>query len=146
MSPIRQPQLFPVNNPSCLKLYNRSCKVKFMDTLGKRLKFARERLRPKVSQKALGACVNLSQQMIAKLESDQSEETSAIVRIATELGVRPQWLETGEGPMTEQEPPSAARAVLQEIEQRTLTHELGEAELALILDLVKRISSPRNEE
>lgn len=72
-----------------------------MDTLGKRLKFARERLRPKVSQKALGACVNLSQQMIAKLESDQSEETSAIVRIATELGVRPQWLETGEGPMTE---------------------------------------------
>ncbi len=117
-----------------------------MDTLGKRLKFARERWRPKISQKALGERVGLSQQMIAKLESDQSEETSAIVRIATALEVRPQWLEAGEGPMTEQGSPPAARAVIREIEQRTLTHQLGDGELALILDLVKRISSPRPRE
>ena len=101
MPTITQPELFFVNNPSCLKPYNQGCKVMSMNTLGKRLEFARKRLRPKVSQKALGERVGLSQQMIGKLENDQSEETAAIVRIATELEVRPEWLETGQGPMAE---------------------------------------------
>lgn len=117
-----------------------------MNTLGKRLKFARERLFPKVSQKTLGERVGRSQQMIGKLENDQSEETAAIVRIATELGIRPEWLETGQGLMTGEASPRAARDVIQEIERRTITHELGEAELSLILDLVKRISSPPRKE
>ncbi|MBZ4194176.1 MAG: helix-turn-helix domain-containing protein [Candidatus Contendobacter sp.] len=146
MPTITQPELFFVNNFSCLKPYNRGCKVMVMNTLGKRLKFARERLFPKVSQKTLGERVGRSQQMIGKLENDQSEETAAIVRIATELGIRPEWLETGQGLMTGEASPRAARDVIQEIERRTITHELGEAELSLILDLVKRISSPPRKE
>ena len=114
-------------------------------TLGDRI---RERRKAKGwSQSQLSEESGISQQMLSKLERGVAFGTTEIVSLACALKVIPRWLESGEGSMTGQEElPPTARMVIKEIELRTSTHELGEYELALLLNLVKSISSPRKEE
>lgn len=72
-----------------------------MNTMGKRIKFAREHaLSGWMSQRALGEKVGTSQQNIAKLEKDGSQETAYLIRIAIATGYRAEWLETGKEPKT----------------------------------------------
>ena len=99
-----------------------------------------------IKQDELAKAAELTQPAIFKLLAGKTKRTTRLAEIAKALGVRPQWLATGEGPMQEMGSTLEARAVIEEIEQRTRTHELGSAELILILDLVKRISSPQKKE
>ncbi len=132
-----------VNNFKFLTCDNQGYKLVFMN-MADRIK--QRMLELDIKQEELGKAAGLTQPAIFKLLSGKTQRTTRLAEIAKALKVRPEWLATGEGPMTEQGPPPTARDVIHEIEQRTLTHELGESELALILDLVKRISSPRNKE
>ena len=115
-----------VNNFKFLTNDNQGYKLVFMN-MADRIKQRMQKLG--ITQDELAKQAELTQPAIFKLLAGKT------------LEVRPQWLATGEGPMVEEGPP-AARDVIHEIERRTLSHELGESELALILDLVKRISLP----
>lgn len=82
-----------------------------MTTLASRLKFAR--IRAELTQPQLSECTGkggVSQQMISKLERGEATETAGIVKLAIALGVRPEWLAEGKGPMlqaeSDQEPSS----------------------------------------
>ena len=69
-----------------------------METLGKRLKTARESAgmtQPELADKA-----GMSQQMISKIERDESTSSPHVVKLARILGVRAEWLGEGVGPMT----------------------------------------------
>lgn len=65
--------------------------------IGERIRSARQAA--KLTQKQLGEAVGVSQQTIQKMESGHQETTGYAVQIATALGVRPEWLATGEEPM-----------------------------------------------
>ncbi len=99
-----------------------------------------------MSQEVLAKKVGLTQPAIFKLLSGKTKRTTRFAEIAAALGVRPEWLATGQGPMTADGPSPATREVIQEIERRARNQELGTMELELILNLVKRISSPRKED
>ena len=68
-----------------------------METLGKRVKSARDELG--YSQKKLGQLVNVTQQNIAKIERDKAKGTYLIAPLAKVLMVNADWLLTGQGPM-----------------------------------------------
>lgn len=68
-----------------------------LDTLAARVRFARKQAG--LTQVQLAERVGVSQPMIGKIEN--GSETSKIVEIATQLEVRPQWLASGTGPMTD---------------------------------------------
>lgn len=74
-----------------------------MDTLGKRLKYARTEVAG-ITQQLLADASGVKQQMISKLETGASSETADVVALAIVCGVRPQWLATGKGPMTDDAP------------------------------------------
>lgn len=66
------------------------------------------------SQQTLAAAVGMSQSGIGELETKGSGSLKT-VEIAAALGVRAEWLTTGEGPMTEgDEVPAAANTVASE--------------------------------
>jgi SOS-response transcriptional repressor LexA len=65
--------------------------------LSDRLKLAREAA--ELTQPALAKKSGVSQQLISKIENDQQEGTTFVAQLADALGVRPQWLATGEEPM-----------------------------------------------
>lgn len=65
-------------------------------TLAERIKKARGN---RLTQKELADAVGVSQPMISKLERGVTGETSLLIRIAKATGVRPEWLESEEGPM-----------------------------------------------
>lgn len=65
-------------------------------TLAERIKKARG---TRLTQKELADAVGVSQPMISKLERGVTGETSLLIRIARVTGVRPEWLESEEGPM-----------------------------------------------
>ena len=127
-----------VNNFKFLTNDNQGYKLVFMN-MADRIKQRMQKLG--ITQDELAKQAELTQPAIFKLLAGKTQRTTRLAEIAKALEVRPQWLATGEGPMVEEGPP-AARDVIHEIERRTLSHELGESELALILDLVKRISLP----
>lgn len=66
-------------------------------TLAERLKEARK-LRG-ITQKALGDMVGLSQAAIQKIEVGKASQTSKILELSNALKIRPEWLNTGDGPM-----------------------------------------------
>ena len=68
-----------------------------MNTLKERMVKARKE--KGLSQEALAKAVGKSQSAIAAVESGRNKETSGLITIARVLGVRPEWLETGEGAM-----------------------------------------------
>lgn len=66
-------------------------------TLAERLKEARK-MRG-LTQKALGDLVGVSQAAIQKIEVGKALQTTKIIDISNALRVRPEWLDSGEGPM-----------------------------------------------
>lgn len=97
-------------------------------TLAARIKDARVTLG--LTQAELAKRARLSQQMIGKLESGKTLETSRIVAIAKALGVSPEWLATGTG--------AKARGVSEmrasyPVEAPALTVAVRDLQLALVL-------------
>ncbi|AXF75539.1 helix-turn-helix transcriptional regulator [Erwinia tracheiphila] len=68
-----------------------------MKTLAERLKLARKE--KGLSQKSLGESIGISQAAIQKIEVGKAKETTKLTEIAKSLGVRPEWLSSGSGPM-----------------------------------------------
>ncbi|MFJ3166267.1 XRE family transcriptional regulator [Serratia marcescens] len=68
-------------------------------TLAERLKLARKE--QGLSQKALGELIGVSQAAIQKIEVGKAKETTKILDLANALGVRPEWLSSGDGEMRE---------------------------------------------
>ena len=71
-----------------------------MATLGERLKFARERIQPELSQSELAKRVGVKPQSIQAIEIGRVRSTKFAIAMARELGVSAEWLahETGEAP------------------------------------------------
>jgi len=68
-----------------------------MNTLAKRLRYARERMG--LSQSELARRVGLRPQAIQFIESGHVRRPRSIVEIAKVLAVNPEWLLLGEGPV-----------------------------------------------
>lgn len=68
-----------------------------MDTLAKRVKFARERLQ--MNQETLAKLSGLKQPDISKIERGKILRTTGLIGLAVALQVRPEWLDTGDGGM-----------------------------------------------
>lgn len=68
-----------------------------METFGNRIERRRKELG--LSQTALATMVGLRQQTIDGMEKTPKRRSRYIVPIAAALGVRPEWLDTGMGPM-----------------------------------------------
>lgn len=73
-------------------------------TLAERLKEARKS--KGLTQKALGEIVGVSQAAIQKVETGKANQTTKIIDIAQALGVRPEWLASGEEPMRADQKPT----------------------------------------
>jgi len=68
-------------------------------TLGKRIKIARERLRPKVSQKKLGEVFDISDKAVSAWERDETiPEPDKMPTLRRSLQVPYWWLLEGSGP------------------------------------------------
>ncbi len=98
-------------------------------TLGQRVKLVRKRLG--LTQDQLAEASGLRQSDVSKIELGLILQTTAIARLASALGVRPAWLELGEGPGVGQpmshRPTRVARQQLDWEDVRTMTdEELGE--------------------
>lgn len=68
-----------------------------MKTLAQRLKHAR--LFRGLTQKALGELVGISQAAIQKIETEKATQTTKLIELSDALGVRPEWLGSGNGSM-----------------------------------------------
>lgn len=66
-------------------------------TLSQRLRLSMEKA--KINQVSLAEKVGVSQAAIQKLTSGKAKSSKKIVEIANALGVRPEWLSEGSGPM-----------------------------------------------
>lgn len=71
-----------------------------MNTLGKRLKFARKD--KGLTQAELQKMSGVSQQMISLIESEKVESTTEVFNLSEALDVNPKWLATGNGEMKNQ--------------------------------------------
>ncbi len=77
-----------------------------MDTLGKRIAYARKR--KGWSQNRLEKAAKLSLGMASRLEHDERAPTpDTLIKVSSALGVRVDWLLTGVAPMEVEEPASA---------------------------------------
>lgn len=68
--------------------------MRYMDTLAKRLKFARKRSR--FNQEQLAELSGVGQSVISKIERGDIQKTTGIVALAKALNCSPLWLETGD--------------------------------------------------
>jgi transcriptional regulator with XRE-family HTH domain len=75
-------------------------------TVGIRIKIARTAAR--MTQEELSTASGISQQMISALENGRRQNTFELVHVARALGVRYEWLATGELPMVSNGPLSGA--------------------------------------
>lgn len=87
----------PVNSESNLRRVGSGYSISCMGNLQERLKRARELAG--LSQGQLAKAVGITQPTYSLLENTPGKRTKHIVTIANALGVRPEWLNTGEGPM-----------------------------------------------
>lgn len=72
-----------------------------MNTIGDRVRVARKN--KGMTQGQLAAAVGIAQPTLSNLEKGKHAETVKIVEIAKTLGIRPEWLSSGAGPMLEGE-------------------------------------------
>lgn len=84
--------------------HRQTCTVRPMSGIGLRIKAVR--LERKLSLEALAARVGLKYQTIQDLEKGASQGSKHLLKIASALGVRPHWLETGHGPREEDHSPA----------------------------------------
>lgn len=75
-----------------------------MDTLGKRLRFARQER--KLTQTQLADLSGVKQSDISKLERGDSQTTAGLVRLASALTCSPEWLDTGDGAIWQTDSPA----------------------------------------
>lgn len=87
------------------KSYRESCTLPPMSGIGLRIKAVRTER--KLSLEAIAARVGVRYQTIQDLENGASRGTKHLLKIASALGVRAQWLETGHGPKEDAQPDSA---------------------------------------
>lgn len=73
--------------------------ITLVKTIAERLKYARELLDPVPSQGELAKLANVSQGTIGNIEAGTRRNPRELLAIACAVGVNPQWLKTGEGPM-----------------------------------------------
>lgn len=66
-----------------------------MDTIGERIRLVRTE--KGVSRKALAKATRIAYTTLSDLELGRSKSTTALHRVASELGVSAPWLETGKG-------------------------------------------------
>jgi transcriptional regulator with XRE-family HTH domain len=85
-----------VNAFGCLTVYNSGCSFSAM-TYAERLKIARAYAG--LTQTELAEKSGIRQQMISKLETGLSDETTATVKLALACGVNPEWLDGEVGDM-----------------------------------------------
>jgi len=76
--------------------------------IGKRLRQAREAA--DLTQPQLAELAGVSQALISALERGVRKQSRSVVRLADALGVRPEWLSDGDGPM-EAGPTDQMRAI-----------------------------------
>lgn len=91
---------FIVNKQSGLNAYKCASRLGGMD-MANRLKWRRKQL--KLTQAQLAEKAGMTQQMIQQLEARKVLTTGKVVALAGALGVRPQWLESGEEPIQDGE-------------------------------------------
>lgn len=72
-----------------------------MEEFGDRVKA--RRLALGLNQTELGKLCGLSQSTVQNIESKRNRSSGSLVQLATALGVRPEWLATGQSPMTAEE-------------------------------------------
>ncbi|WP_010486869.1 S24 family peptidase [Pseudomonas sp. S9] len=72
-----------------------------MNELGKRIKAARAHAR--LTQKELAERVGISQPVISQLEKGENLQSVHLIKISSQCGVSPIWLETGRGEMLAQQ-------------------------------------------
>ncbi|MDP3322662.1 MAG: helix-turn-helix transcriptional regulator [Hydrogenophaga sp.] len=87
-----------VNNSSCFTQNKFDC-ISIVMTFGERLKIARQHAM--LSQVALADKVQISQANISKLEIGEANGSEYTVQFAMACSVRPEWLATGQGEMTD---------------------------------------------
>lgn len=82
------------------------CEITVVNTIGERLKLARERLDPPMSQDDVARASGVSQGTIGNIEAGIRKAPRNIVEIAAAVRVNAKWLKSGEGPM--EMPPTAS--------------------------------------
>jgi transcriptional regulator with XRE-family HTH domain len=80
-----------------------------MSTIGQRVRQARQE--KKLSIEALAASVGMGKGTLGDLELGESKSTTKLHRLAAQLGVRVEWLETGRGAKTLDATPNATSEV-----------------------------------
>lgn len=86
-----------VNHQGHWTEHNSGCYVGLMNTLADRLNDRMAGIG--MTQERLAEKAGVSQTTIHKLCTGKAAQTRKLVAIATAIGVRPEWLETGQGPM-----------------------------------------------
>jgi SOS-response transcriptional repressor LexA len=87
---------FATSNAVCFG-YNYPCSLSAMNTVGQRLKYARELAG--LTQAELAKAAGVTQQSIQQLEQGLHKSSRALVHMAEALSVRPAWLAKGQGEM-----------------------------------------------
>ncbi|WP_341496386.1 helix-turn-helix transcriptional regulator [Photobacterium damselae subsp. damselae] len=107
-----------------------------LDTVGKRLKFARKAHTPELTQAQLAEMTGIKQASISRLERGVFYGTKFVVELAEALGVSTEWLSKGSGAMknTSAEPTGQLARLVMILEPLNLTEgELKEVVNAAII-------------
>lgn len=93
---------FSVNKYPCFTQYKHTCTIGNMNTtLAERL--VKARTEAGLKQNDFVDAIGVSQQTISNLEKGIQKTSTDIVAIALKCGVRPEWLDSGSGPMRRNE-------------------------------------------
>ena len=123
-----------------------------MDTLAKRLRYAREQAN--LSQSALARSVGVKPQAIQSIEAGRVHRPRALLEIADVLGVSPMWLSSGEGSvemLRVHEPTSryasheSSKLSTEAVRVASLWMELPKAQRAAILETLRALSRDKKQ-
>ncbi|HIF9183786.1 TPA: helix-turn-helix domain-containing protein [Photobacterium damselae] len=104
-----------------------------LDTVGKRLKFARKAHTPELTQAQLAEMTGIRQATISRLERGVFCDTKFVVEIAMALGVNTEWLSRGLGVMKNK--PNKTKSQLQRLEKVLDGMNISESDIERIIDI-----------